>query len=508
MNTEKDDFKYTLEKYSTDASIFKVMPESVIKINSISELQEIVKNKIKFSVRGAGTCMSGGSLTERSVVDMLSLNKILSQDGNSITVQPGIMVRDLLSHLEKTNQIFAPYTSSKNLCSIGGMIGNNASGEKSLMYGPTSKNVSELTVLLADNTIYHAKEKVLSLENSNLLDFEKFILKLILDNQEIIKNNKPNTHKNAAGYNIWNIINFEENTFNLTPLFIGAQGTLGIITQANLKTIEIQKYNNMLVVPLEHIHDLPYVVQTMLNYKPTSVECFDNETYDLAKIHMTKDAQHAVLCKNKKIIIFVEFCSNDSQENIYKLKAMQNEMHNQNINSYILENEEERNAYWNIRRASFGLLRDFAPAGYKAIPIIEDTIVSIEHYDDYLKELLEIIYKYDMRYTYAGHIGDGSIRLIPLVKISKSEKENNITKENILKMAEEVYALVQKYKGSISCDHNDGLARSYTLSIQYTPEILEIFKKIKDILDPDNIFNPGKKVYTQNIDYVMSRINL
>ena len=161
---------------------------------------------------------------------------------------------------------------------------------------------------------------------------------------------------------------------------------------------------------------------------------------------------------------------------------------------------------WSIGQTS--LLRDFAPSGYKAIPIIEDTIVSIEHYDNYLKELLEIIYKYDMRYTYAGHIGDGSIRLIPLVKIGKSQDENNMIKENILKMAEEVYALVQKYKGSISCDHNDGLARSYTLGTQYTPEILEIFKKIKNILDPDNIFNPGKKVYAESRNYVKSKINI
>ncbi len=496
--------KNILDTYSTDASIFKIMPSGVAKIGSVEQVKYLIENKIKFSLRGAGTCMSGGSLTEEMLIDTLNLDKIISQDEHSITTQPGIMTRDLLTYLEKSGQIFAPYTSSKNLCSIGGMLGNNSSGEKSLMYGPTSKNVLELKILLADNNIYHAREKEIGRENN----FEKEILKLIIDNQEIIKNNKPNTHKNAAGYNIWDLLDFEKKTFNLTPLFIGAQGTLGFITEAKLKTIKIQKHNNMMVVPLEHIHDLPYVVQTMLNYKPTSVECFDNETYDLAKIHMAKDAEHAILCKNKKIIVFVEFCSDDVEENISKLKSLQSEMHAATINSYILENEEERNAYWNIRRASFGLLRDFAPSGYKAIPIIEDTIVSIEHYDNYLKELLEIIYKYDMRYTYAGHIGDGSIRLIPLVKIGKSQDENNMIKENILKMAEEVYALVQKYKGSISCDHNDGLARSYTLGTQYTPEILEIFKKIKNILDPDNIFNPGKKVYAESRNYVKSKINI
>jgi FAD/FMN-containing dehydrogenase len=503
--------KALIEKCSTDASIFKVVPSGVVEVKSWTDVSDHIKLNRKFSVRAAGTCMSGGSLTEDLVLDILNMcemgevervSDVSGVQGGGFAAalwcETGTMIRDLLSKLEKENLFFAPYTSSKNLCTLGGMLGNNSSGEKSLTYGPTSKNVTELKVILnmpeLKGEIYHTKEK--SLEDQNLYNFEKEILKILIENKDIIKNNKVNTHKNAAGYNVWDIIDFEKGTFNLTPLFIGSQGTLGVIAKAKIKTYNILNHAHMLVVPLEHIHDLPAVVSVCVESGSTSVECFDNETYALAMIHMRQDADLAILAKNKKIVIFAEFCNNDENVNMQKIKALQDILHTKNIKSYNIKTDEngkrESEAYWNIRRASFKLLKDFAPTGYKAIPIIEDTIVSLEHYDDYLKELLEIVYKYDMRYTYAGHIGDGSIRLIPLIK-----KDQPNAAENILNMADEVYALVKKYNGSISCDHNDGLARTYALNDFYKPEIIDIFTQIKNILDPEHILNPGKKVFNK-----------
>ena len=362
--------------------------------------------------------------------------------------------------------------------------------------------------------MYHAKEKKI-MESDGLerydYKFEEEIVNIIKNNLEIINKNKPTTNKNAAGYNMWDVYDSEKNTFNLTPLFIGAQGTLGIVTEAKIKIKNILKFECMLIIPLSNIHELPSVVKEAVSGGATSVECFDHETYELAKIHMAQDSKLANYANNKKIVIFAEFCNDKISVNKNKINLLKNNLHKLGINSYLTENIEESQAYWNIRRASFKLLRDFAPKGYKAIPIIEDTIISLEHYDNYLKELLEILYKYDMRYTYAGHIGDGSIRLIPLIR-----KDQTGAKEDILNMADEVYTLVKKYNGSISCDHNDGLARTYALSMQYDEEILHIFKDIKSILDYNNILNPGKKIthcknYNNNREareYVLKNIYL
>lgn len=502
-----------IENFSHDASIFKIKPENTFSIDDFELVSDFIKEGKPFSVRAAGTCMSGGSLTNTNVIYikpinnfLLNQNKPLNTEDKEINVEikeieemwvpSNVYTRDLLQELEKGNKFFAPYTSSKNLCMIAGMLGNNASGEKSLTYGPTSKNVTELKVILNTKEllgeIYHAKEKNIRLEDGvekYEYKFEKDIVNLIRENETIINNNKPDTNKKAAGYNLWDIYNKDNNTFNLTPLFIGAQGTLGVITEAKIKIEDILKFSGMLVIPLDHIHDLPKSVSACVKSMATSVECFDHETYELAKIHMVSDAKLANLAHNKKIIIFAEFCGDDKLEINKKINNLKNKLNYLNIISYITENKEESNAYWNIRRASFGLLKDFAPTGYKAIPIIEDTIVNLEHYDSYLKDLLEILYKYDMRYTYAGHIGDGSIRLIPLIK-----KDQEGAKENILNMADEVYSLVKKYNGSISCDHNDGLARTYALSSQYSTEMLHIIKEIKSIMDFNNILNPGKKI--------------
>lgn len=502
------------ENFSHDASIFKVVPKETFSSDNFDSVKEVIKNGETFSIRAAGTCMSGGSLTSEKVIHVTPVkafkleNNIFNEEGKVgekredtyIWVPSNLYTRDLLKELEKENKFFAPYTSSKNLCMLGGMIGNNSSGEKSLTYGPTSKNISELKIILNTKEllgkIYHAREKETILENGVEIyeyKFEKEIINLIKNNLDIIGKNKPDTNKNAAGYNIWNIYNKEKNTFNLTPLFIGAQGTLGAVTEARIKLEPILKYSNMLIIPLDHIHDLPKTVKECVKSGATSVECFDHETYELAKIHMGQDAKLANLANNKKIVVFAEFCSDDRLEINKKIKNLKEKLSFINITGHLAEKSEESNAYWNIRRASFGLLKDFAPSGYKAIPIIEDTIVSLEHYDNYLKELLEILYKYDMRYTYAGHIGDGSIRLIPLIK-----KDQQNASENILNMADEVYKLVKKYNGSISCDHNDGLARTYALEMQYDAEIIHIFKEIKSILDFNNILNPGKKITHSN----------
>lgn len=496
--------KLLTEKYSHDASIFKIIPREALEADDFENVIESIKNKESFSIRAAGTCMSGGSLSYEKIIHVKPVKDFrLSKEENitleeveSIWVNSNIYIKDLLVELEKENKFFAPYTSSKDVCMLSGMIGNNSSGEKSLSYGPTSKNILELKVILNTKElcgeVYHAKEKkIIESSNSEKYDyrFEEEIISIIKNNKEIINKNKPNTNKNAAGYNVWDVYNVEKNTFNLSPLFIGAQGTLGIVTEARIKINDILKFDDMLIIPLENIHDLPDVVKECVSSGATSVECFDHETYELSKIHMARDAKSANYANNKKIVIFAEFCNDKMSVNKNKINLLKNNLHELKINSYIAENKEEREAYWNIRRASFKLLKDFAPKAYKAIPIIEDTIVSLEHYDDYLKELLEILQKYDMRYTYTGHIGDGCIRLIPLIK-----KDQANAKENILNMADEVYALVKKYNGSISCDHNDGLARTYALSIQYDDEMLQIFKEIKSVLDYNNILNPGKKI--------------
>jgi len=510
------------EKYSTDASIFKIKPNNVHTAEDIFELQDFVMKSKHITARAAGTCMSGGSLTEFDMVDITNLNKILeinSEDKNNgyAYVESGILYRDLESALKKDDMFFAPYTSSKNICSLGGMLGNNASGEKSLTYGATVKNILEVEMLMHTGEIIIFKEiseqEVLQkIENKDntISKLESNIYKNIFhiynQNKELIKFKRPHSTKVAAGYNIFDIYNENKKTWSLIPIIIGSQSTLGIITKVKIKTYPILPYSYMAVIATDHIHDLPKIVKTCVDHKSTSVECYDDNTYKLAIVHMKKDADLANISKNKKITIIAEFCGNDEEEIKSKVKNLIEDIQKNNpslVNStHEVNNDDERNAYWNIRRASFALLRDFSPSTHRAIPIIEDTIVSIDLYDQFLNELLEILYKYDMTYTYAGHIGEGSIRLIPLIK-----KDTLNANEIIFKMAEEVYKLVAKYKGSISTDHNDGLARSYYLKEFYGDEFYKIIKSIKETFDPENKFNPGKKVNGDR-EFAKSKISL
>ncbi len=496
-----------VELYAKDASIFKVTPNRAAQIENWQEISDLLNKKTKIAIRGAGTCMSGGSLTENFILDITKVSKILEVTKDYAVVESGILYKDLEKELLKINKFFAPYTSSKHLCAIGGMIGNNASGEKSLRYGSTLKSLLELDVMLSDGEIVKIKEIPIDEAkkyNANLIikTLYEYVIKNVIPNWEKVLEQKPNTNKNAAGYNVFDIYNPSSQTINLIPLFCGSQGTLGIVTNAKLKIYDILEYNKMLVIPVSNILDLPFIVNSCVNAGATSVECFDSHTYGLSEIHLPQEARLASLCKNKNLIIFAEWTSNSLKEVELQSESAVETLENKNITSHFVINEEERQAYWTIRRMSFKLLMDHAPLGYKAIPIIEDTIVDIKVYEKYLSELLEILKKYDLVYTFAGHISDGSIRLVPLIN-----KNSKNPKEKIFSLAEEVYALVRKYNGSISCDHNDGLARTYILNKQYSEYLLNMFKDIKNILDPNNLLNEGKKV-NGNREYSLSKIDL
>ncbi|MEK7471781.1 MAG: FAD-binding oxidoreductase [Patescibacteria group bacterium] len=497
----------TLRRYSVDASIFSVRPKAVALPKSKEELIYLINwaqrssesgQKVSLSPRNAGTCMSGGSLTEDIMVDMTDgfswVDDDVNQGAKTVWVGSGTLYRDLDAILAPLKLLFAPLTSSKDICGIGGMIGNNASGEKSMRYGATIDNVRSVKVILQDGKEYefgplNASELQAKLQlQTDEGNIYKSVVKLLEDNWQMIWDARPNVRKNAAGYQLWRIWDRDKTEFNLAKLFVGSQGTLGFITSAELIVVPRPEFARMLVVPIDNLGRLAKAVKCIVAHHPEGLETYDKHTYALAKEHMPDQAALAHIAEGQEMVLFAQFSEKSKDETDHAENACQLALKNLGFEVSTIKNDAEADAHWAIRRASFKLLMDHAK-GVRAVPFIEDTIVAIEHYGEYLAALEAILADYQMTYTFAGHIGDGSIRLIPLV-----DMEDPAAPDMILSLARRVYDLVFAFGGSMSVDHNDGLIRTSFLERMYGPEVVTLFNKTKDIFDPLNIFNPGKKV--------------
>ena len=526
-----------LEAYGRDASIFEVKPELAVKPKDVDDIKNLVKfiaehkssdPKLSITARAGGSDMSGGPLGESIILDFTGYcNKILeiqmapSGDGGWAIVEPGAFYRDFEKETLKKGLLLPSYPASRELCAVGGMVANNSGGEKSLRYGKTENYVEELNVVLNDGNEYvlrpltvgelEQKKKQDDLEGS----IYRKIHELLEANHELIQKAKPDVSKNSAGYALWSVWNGK--TFDLTKLFVGSQGTLGIITKIKFRLIKPAKYSQLLVIFLKDLNKVGDLTLALNKYEPESMESYDDNTIKLVfKIlpDFIKKIGFGVLFKFipdlwviikegiPKLVVLAEFTGDDEEGVRRKVKIIKQEIDSRfNFISRIAADKDDIQKYWTIRRESFNLLRKHVK-GRKTAPFIDDIIVKPEHLPQFLPELNVILdeYKNYMIYTIAGHPGDGNFHIIPLMNLS-DEKSRNIIPE----LSAKVYDLVLKYGGSITAEHNDGLIRTPYLEKMYGKEVYGLFERVKEIFDPQNIFNPGKKV-GGSLDYAMKHI--
>lgn len=526
-----DDDK-TLLKYSRDAGFFFVKPKLVVFPKDAEDVEKLVSfvslakkenPDLSLTARSAGTDMSGGPINESIIVEFgRYFNKIKEISGNFAISQPGVYYRDFEHETLKHGLILPPFPASREICAIGGMVANNAGGEKSLMYGKTKDYVLEIEAVLQDGK-KHVFEKI----NENQLqdkmaqptfegDIYRKVFKIVSDNFNDIKNAEPRVSKNSAGYNIFEI--WDGKDFDLTKLLVGSQGTLGIITEVKLGLMPVKKYFKLLVIFLNDLNLLPKIVNAVLEFKPESFEAYDDHTFKLAVkflpqiikrmkgtifslgIKFFPEIWMSLIGGIPKLILLPEFAGNDLDEIDRKIKAIYKKLKPLGLKMRITKNPEEGEKYKVIRRESFSLLRGKIKDRQTA-PFIDDLIVLPRDLPAFLPELYEILNKYpSLLFTIAGHIGDGNFHIIPLMDLDDSNQ-----KKIIPKLMNEVFNLVFKYRGSITAEHNDGLIRSPYLEKMFGNKIYGIFEEIKNVFDPQNIFNPGKKVYS-DLEYALKRI--
>src|SRR6202042_1498851 len=384
------------------------------------------------------------------------------------------------------------------------MDNNNSGGEKSLEFGKTENFVTELSFVFADGVerIVKPLTKAELAKKFKQKDFEgevyRQLFKLVDGHYDKIKAAKPHVSKNSTGYNLWDVWDRETGVFDLTKLIVGAQGTLGFVTDIHFRLVPHQQHSGLLVLFMRDIDDLGEVIPKVLESRPATFESFDDATLWLSirfmpsflKLLGWKRFIHLLITLIPdglqllrgvpKLILMVEYNGASVREVRDKVHALHRELRHHRARYEINGFEEDptegkSEKFWVMRRYSFQLLRSKVKDKHTA-PFIDDLVVPPADLSAFLPKLRAIIKKYQLLATIAGHMGDGNFHIIPLMKIEDPKE-----RAKLLPAMKEVDDLVLRYHGSLSAEHNDGLVRGPWLGQQYGEHILKIFQEAKQI---------------------------
>ena len=500
-----------LMSYATDASVYQEKPLGVAIPKNIADIKMLVEyagiNKITLIPRAAGTSLAGQVVGSGLVVDISkNFNTILqiNKEEKWVKVEPGVIRDELNKYLKPHGLMFGPETSTSNRAMIGGMIGNNSSGLHSIIWGDTRSNIIEIEAILYDGStvLFNdlTKEELLQKCALNSAEGKIYnaIVKLIsnTENKAAIENGFPDKSINRrnTGYALDAVLELFKNNglFNLSKLIAGSEGTLCFITSAKLKLIHLPPSEKGIVaIHTTSINEALKANLIALHHHCSASELVDDNILEFTKTNIDQSKNRFFVVGEPKAILMVEFFDDTSAGLVIKMNNLIKNLIENNLGyAYPLLLNEATNMAWDLRKSGLGLLRN-EPGDIQPVNLIEDCAVSVENLPDYIDEVESLLKKYSVKYAIYAHAGAGELHVEPMINLKTSA--GKILFRNILK---ETVAIVKKYNGSLSGEHGDGRLRGEFIVAMMGEKNYDLFKEVKNIFDPNGVFNYGKIVNT------------
>ena len=507
--------------YATDASAYREMPLAVAIPSTVEDLKKLIvfanEEKTSLIPRTAGTSLAGQVVGNGIIVDVsknftqiLELNK----EEKWVRVQPGVIRDELNMFLKPHGLFFGPETSTANRAMIGGMVGNNSCGSNSVVYRSTREHLLEVKTLLSDGS--EANFKALTLdafhEKCELNNLEGAIYKSVrsllsnYENQEEIRREfpKPTVERRNTGYAIDLLVDMAPfkaggQDFNFCTLIAGSEGTLAFITEIKLNVVDLPpKETGLLCVHFNNIDESLRANLIGLKYNPSASELIDHYILECTKENIEQKKNRFFVQGDPGAILVIEFCKETREEITAITNQVEAEMRAAGLGYHfpVLFGADTKKI-WTLRKAGLGLLSNL-PGDEKAVPVIEDTAVDVEDLPAYIAEFNEILKKHGLYSVHYAHAGSGELHLRPIINL-KTEEGNKLFRI----IAEEVAALVKKYRGSLSGEHGDGRLRGEFIRQMVGDKNYQLLKEIKHIWDPHHIFNPNKIVDTPSMNSML-----
>jgi FAD/FMN-containing dehydrogenase len=450
------------------------------------------------TARGAGTDQGGAALGAGIIIAFPAhMHRILELDNKSgvVVVEPGTNYGKLQQTLHTHDRFLPPFPASLEYSTIGGAVANNASGEKTIKYGSTRDFVKSLRVVLANGEVIEtgllSKKEVG--KKLGLATFEGEIYRaldaLVEENQQVIDKMRLGVTKNSAGYSLANIRN-RDGSMDLTPLFVGSQGTLGIVTEVTLETEAYNPTTTLIVAQFDDIEKAQAAVLELraLHDIPSAIEMVDEQLLNLVDRINPNQLKDVIAKPFPKVVLLVEF--DDASERAQKKSTKKaRKILEHHATSVQIETEPaKQELLWKIRHSSATVVAN-GNGTSTAIPLIEDGVVPPERFREYLEGVYQLFQRNHLEAAVWGHAGDANLHMQPFLDLSQVGD-----RQRAFRLLDEYYNLVISLGGSTSGEHGDGRLRAPYLEKLYGAEAYAVFGKVKQIFDPYGTMNPGVKM--------------
>lgn len=501
--------------YSTDASIYQVMPYGVLIPEHNDHVQAAIELAHQYEIpilaRTAGSSLAGQAINEALIIDMSRhLNEIVevNKEEQWVRVQPGIVLDELNIHLDPYGLLFGPDPASSNRAALGGIVSNNSTGSHSIMYGMTADHVLEMDVLLSDGTAAHFAP----LDDTQLAQYKKRaglegtiyrdVHALVADgnHQNLIKTATPRHWRRCGGYNLERMIpdggSFKypqrDFGFNLSKLMCGAEGTFGVMTEIMLNVVPKPTKTALAIVHFEQLKEALEAVPVILEVDPSAVELLDN-----LGLTMCRDVpEYARLLQTfiegtPNCVLITEFYGESDAELKAKVDRLKEHLNRQHVNvSAVVPafDPQHQKDVWTVRKVGLGLLMSIK-GDHKPIPFIEDAAVPVEHLAEYVTKIEQFCNDRGTDVAYYAHASAGCVHIRPLINAKEASEVAKLPEITSFSVD-----LLKGYGGSLSSEHGDGRARSQFNEQFFGPELYGLYQQTKHVFDPKGIMNPGMVV--------------
>jgi len=514
--------EYSRQLYATDASLYEVLPIGVVYPRSTDDVAAVMsycaQREIPVLPRGGGTSLAGQTVNEAVVLDFSRyMNELVETrpDDRRARAQPGIKLGDLNAELADHGLKFAPDPAWGDKSVLGGAIGNNSTGAHSLQYGKTDAYIEECEVVLADGTVTTFGELTReelrdradpdgNLEAQIYAEIER----ILAEEGEEIESHYPDLKRNVSGYNLdWVLEDAQDGTVNVASLLAGSEGTLAIVTEAEISLEPIPETKSMALLAYEGLIEAMEDVADILEHDPAAVEVLDDVLIDLARDTAEFEDVVGMLPEGTRTVLIVEFYADDAETGRRKVADLLADRTNgvdpaadptagrtvvdapvRAFDAMEAHDEAKREKFWKMRKSGLPILLS-RTTDEKHGSFIEDTAIPPANLPEYVAEFQEILEEHDTFASFYAHAGPGVLHIRPLINTKTVEGV-----ETMESIADAVTDLVVKYGGSVSGEHGDGRARTQWNEKLYGPDLWETFRELKSAFDPDWLLNPGQVV--------------
>lgn len=491
----------SLGLYATDASNYQILPVVVVLPRDARDVEKAVaiaaRHRLPILPRGGGTSLAGQTVGAAMVLDFSKyMNRILELDleARTVRVEPGLVRDELNAAVAEHGLHFAPDPATANRANVGGMIGNNSSGTKSILFGKTIDHVEELTVLLADGTTMDLKQlssaeiSARTADSGREAEIYRGLRRIVDDNRDEIATRYPKVMRRVGGYALDELVS--DDGWNPAKILVGSEGTLAVTLEAKLRLEPLPRHTSVCVAHFTELLEAIRAVEHILPFGPSAVEILDHTVLRMARGNRQAAQIYDFLEGDPAAVLIVEFYGDTAADVADRAHRLAADLPARGLGyAYpVLLDSTGQARVWEVRKNGLGLMLGMK-GDRKPLPFVEDAAVPIPVLPEYISKMLAICRDLDVEAAMYAHASVGVIHVRPILDLRRGEDI-----EKMQQIAERSFELVVQYGGSWSGEHGDGLVRSPFNKRYFGARLYRAFGDVKQLFDPHNLMNPGKIV--------------